>query len=369
MYTGLGAGGVTDATTLAPIDALTPNPLPAGPGQQEVTVHSQGLQEGWNLTFAPVDYLAITNPTTQGYGGPLYAVSADGTSARCLVDFRGNVAQWSAQVMSPYTNQQSPEFLVETVAGAAAPVDTNDYYFESGQMTPVLVVATTRLVAAQNAQGQPTNYVVVTGGSSGGVYQPGGASTSLNFPGPGILVNDPGAWRFVPAGPAAAAIVVQRFGASVIPQCTGPATGQDLVDPFGLPIITPDCPASLAWVDLQGNTVTSPWSTSAPPIEGTPIVTTRPYVYTPPASTSPVAMPASPPGSSSGGGGVVVTGPDVSTAPSVAPVLLAPSPALTPIVSLLPSASPSAASSPDLSTLLLLGGGLAAVLLLARRRP
>lgn len=293
---GLGDGG-TNSTSLPPITSISPSPVPAGPGQQIVVVRGAGMADGDNLAISPVDYGAITNPTTQGYGAPLFAVSGDGTTAKALIDLRGNVAAWTAQIISPYTFQQSPEFRFDSVAGSVGALNLNDYALQSGQLVPVIVVADTQLVTSQDSQGRATNHVVVTGGDAD-VPQMGGGSINQKFPGPGLLLNQSGGtWQFVPAAQAAA-IFIQRFG-NVIPQCAGSAIGQDLTDPFGLPIVTPQCPGSLSWVDTNGNPVTSPWSTGAAPAPGSPIVTVRPTAPTPVPASGPTPVlyqsPATPP--------------------------------------------------------------------------
>lgn len=152
-----------------------------------------------------------------------------------------------------------------SVDGPAASYSPEQVAFQSGNMTPLLVIAETRLVASQNSAGQPTNYNVVTGGSPMYGY---GVDPNQKFPTAGVLVNDPGTWRFVPAGPEAVRIVTDRLPVCV-PNLGNCYNGQ--ADCFGLPIVTPTCPGDLAWVDLNGNTVTSPWSTGRAPAPGSVI--------------------------------------------------------------------------------------------------
>lgn len=101
------------------IVSVLPSPLALAATEQEVTVIGSGIKQDDNLGFYPNDYNQITNPTTQGYNGPLYDIAPDGTSAKATIDFRGNVALWQVQIISPYTDEQSNVLMVNTVAGDA----------------------------------------------------------------------------------------------------------------------------------------------------------------------------------------------------------------------------------------------------------
>jgi hypothetical protein len=181
------------------------------------------------------------------------------------------------------------------------------------------------------------------------------------------LVNDPGAWRFIPAGPAAAAVLAQRLP-SAVPLLDG-SCYNGMADAFGLPIVTPTCPGDLAWIDLNGNPVTSPWSTGQPPILGSPIQQDPSVYYGVP---SPLPSPAPAAGGGGGGGQIApASGPTVALVPYTppGPVLLAPSPSMTPA----PQTAPTTSSAPDAGSVgaglgVALVGGLFALMLLKGRR-
>ena len=241
------------ATLFAPIVAIEPAAPPAGPGQQEIIVHSSGLHLQDNVTFYPVNPLSVTNPTTQGWGGTIYDVSPDGTTARVLVDFGGNVTQWMAQVISPYTNQQSPPFPVTTVPGAPIALDPTSVALEMGGLAPEVAIASTQLSQQPDGQGGVVNVVIVTGATAA-LPQPDGSTQTVQEAVPGVFFNDDGGgWTFTPYNQLTVAQLNALFGDLV-------TNDPDYeVDPFGLPLPSSSRAQDIAWYDRNGNPIVSPW--------------------------------------------------------------------------------------------------------------